>query len=144
MKKNWCLYFSNSKSNSCFMVLILISISKSIKQAHISYAGGILHGFANSKEQAASHNSQAFFFKHWTTINNFNQPCVFRTRKLRKLISWQRHNQKLNSQNMQRPRRRCEGTAMGAIVLDLRPGLGVGPFSLGILSFCLFFSWLCL
>lgn len=31
----------------------------------------------------------------------------------------------------QRPRRRCEGTAMGAIVLDLRPGLGIGPFSLG-------------
>ncbi|KAG5061002.1 hypothetical protein JHK87_002031 [Glycine soja] len=32
---------------------------------------------------------------------------------------------------LQRPRRRCEGTAMGAIVLDLRPGLGIGPFSLG-------------
>lgn len=28
-------------------------------------------------------------------------------------------------------RRRCEGTAMGAITLDLRPGLGVGPFTLG-------------
>ncbi|EXC35396.1 hypothetical protein L484_026721 [Morus notabilis] len=34
--------------------------------------------------------------------------------------------------NLQRPRRRCEGTAMGAIVLDLRPGLGLGPFSLGM------------
>ncbi|CAM8902328.1 unnamed protein product [Rhodiola kirilowii] len=33
---------------------------------------------------------------------------------------------------MQRPRRRCEGTAMGAIVLDLRPGNGIGPFSLGM------------
>ncbi|XAR73804.1 hypothetical protein NMG60_11007895 [Bertholletia excelsa] len=32
----------------------------------------------------------------------------------------------------QRPRRRCEGTAMGVIVLDLRPGLGIGPFSLGM------------
>uniref|UniRef100_A0A2N9IB14 Uncharacterized protein n=1 Tax=Fagus sylvatica TaxID=28930 RepID=A0A2N9IB14_FAGSY len=32
----------------------------------------------------------------------------------------------------QRTRRRCEGTAMGAIVLDLRPGLGIGPFSLGM------------
>lgn len=32
---------------------------------------------------------------------------------------------------LQRTRRRCEGTAMGAIVLDLRPGLGVGPFTLG-------------
>ncbi|MQL98696.1 hypothetical protein Taro_031416 [Colocasia esculenta] len=30
------------------------------------------------------------------------------------------------------PRRRCEGTAMGAITLDLRPGLGLGPFSLGM------------
>ena len=41
---------------------------------------------------------------------------------------------------LQRPRRRCEGTAMGAIVLDLRPGLGIGPFSLGISFsiFCLF------
>lgn len=28
-------------------------------------------------------------------------------------------------------RRRCEGTAMGAITLDLRPGLGVGSFTLG-------------
>ena len=28
-------------------------------------------------------------------------------------------------------RRRCEGTAMGAITLDLRPGLFVGPFTLG-------------
>jgi hypothetical protein len=28
-------------------------------------------------------------------------------------------------------RRRCEGTAMGAITLDLRPGNGVGPFTLG-------------
>jgi hypothetical protein len=28
-------------------------------------------------------------------------------------------------------RRRCEGTAMGAITLDLRPGFGVGPFTLG-------------
>ena len=28
-------------------------------------------------------------------------------------------------------RRRCEGTAMGAITLDLRPGLGLGPFNLG-------------
>ncbi|XP_068640141.1 PHAF1 protein At3g51130-like isoform X1 [Aristolochia californica] len=33
---------------------------------------------------------------------------------------------------MQRSRRRCEGTAMGAIVLDLRPGLGIGPFTLGM------------
>ncbi|XP_031476298.1 PHAF1 protein At3g51130 [Nymphaea colorata] len=33
---------------------------------------------------------------------------------------------------MQRPRRRCEGTAMGAIVLDLRPGGGIGPFNLGM------------
>ncbi|KAK4346906.1 hypothetical protein RND71_033245 [Anisodus tanguticus] len=32
---------------------------------------------------------------------------------------------------MQRPRRRCEGTAMGSIVLDLRPGVGIGPFTLG-------------
>ncbi|GAA0144074.1 hypothetical protein LIER_04608 [Lithospermum erythrorhizon] len=32
----------------------------------------------------------------------------------------------------QRQRRRCEGTAMGAIVLDLRPGKGLGPFSLGM------------
>ncbi|XP_020582683.1 UPF0183 protein At3g51130 isoform X1 [Phalaenopsis equestris] len=30
------------------------------------------------------------------------------------------------------PRRRCEGMAMGAITLDLRPGLGVGPFTLGM------------
>uniref|UniRef100_A0A1D1YPC8 UPF0183 protein At3g51130 n=1 Tax=Anthurium amnicola TaxID=1678845 RepID=A0A1D1YPC8_9ARAE len=30
------------------------------------------------------------------------------------------------------PRRRCEGTAMGAITLDLRPGLGLGPFTLGM------------
>jgi len=29
-------------------------------------------------------------------------------------------------------RRRCEGTAMGAITLDLRPGLGVGPFTIGM------------
>jgi hypothetical protein len=36
---------------------------------------------------------------------------------------------------LQRPRRRCEGTAMGAIVLDLRPGLGIGPFSLGNFPF---------
>ncbi|KAJ0968443.1 hypothetical protein J5N97_025360 [Dioscorea zingiberensis] len=27
-------------------------------------------------------------------------------------------------------RRRCEGTALGAITLDLRPGLGVGPFTI--------------
>ncbi|ERN10848.1 UPF0183 protein At3g51130 [Amborella trichopoda] len=33
---------------------------------------------------------------------------------------------------LQRPRRRCEGTAMGAIVLDLRPGGGLGPFNLGM------------
>ncbi|XP_043707922.1 PHAF1 protein At3g51130-like isoform X2 [Telopea speciosissima] len=33
---------------------------------------------------------------------------------------------------LQRPRRRCEGTAMGAIILDLRPGFGIGPFSLGM------------
>eukprot|EP00258_Populus_trichocarpa_P044613 XP_024460632.1 UPF0183 protein At3g51130 isoform X3 [Populus trichocarpa] len=35
-------------------------------------------------------------------------------------------------QQLQRPRRRCEGTAMGVIVLDLRPGNGIGPFSLGM------------
>ncbi|URE26046.1 Dihydrouridine synthase (Dus) [Musa troglodytarum] len=29
-------------------------------------------------------------------------------------------------------RRRCEGTAMGAITLDLRPGFGIGPFNLGM------------
>ena len=34
-------------------------------------------------------------------------------------------------QQQQRARRRCEGTAMGAIVLDLRPGFGIGPFTLG-------------
>ncbi|EYU24078.1 hypothetical protein ABFS83_12G002500 [Erythranthe nasuta] len=33
---------------------------------------------------------------------------------------------------MQRSRRRCEGTIMGSIVLDLRPGIGIGPFSLGM------------
>ncbi|XP_019422530.1 PREDICTED: UPF0183 protein At3g51130-like isoform X2 [Lupinus angustifolius] len=32
----------------------------------------------------------------------------------------------------QKPPRRCEGTAMSAIILDLRPGLGIGPFSLGM------------
>ena len=40
---------------------------------------------------------------------------------------------------LQRPRRRCEGTAMGAIVLDLKPGLGIGPFSLGNSFFFFFF-----
>ena len=29
-------------------------------------------------------------------------------------------------------RRRCEGTAMGSITLDLRPGLGIGPFTIGM------------
>ncbi|KAG0452755.1 hypothetical protein HPP92_025419 [Vanilla planifolia] len=29
-------------------------------------------------------------------------------------------------------RRRCEGMAMGAITLDLRPGQGIGPFTLGM------------
>ncbi|XP_020243197.1 UPF0183 protein At3g51130-like isoform X1 [Asparagus officinalis] len=29
-------------------------------------------------------------------------------------------------------RKRCEGTAMGSITLDLRPGLGIGPFTLGM------------
>ncbi|XP_042519440.1 PHAF1 protein At3g51130-like isoform X2 [Macadamia integrifolia] len=33
---------------------------------------------------------------------------------------------------LQRTRRRCESTAMGAIVLDLRPGVGIGPFTLGM------------
>ncbi|KAL9248837.1 PHAF1 protein-like protein [Drosera capensis] len=33
---------------------------------------------------------------------------------------------------LQRPRRRYEGTAMGSVVLDLQPGLGIGPFSLGM------------
>ncbi|KAJ4967059.1 hypothetical protein NE237_018908 [Protea cynaroides] len=33
---------------------------------------------------------------------------------------------------LQRPGRKCEGTAMGAIVLDLRPGLGIGPFTVGM------------
>uniref|UniRef100_A0A6N2LQV6 Uncharacterized protein n=1 Tax=Salix viminalis TaxID=40686 RepID=A0A6N2LQV6_SALVM len=37
-----------------------------------------------------------------------------------------------HQQQLQRPRRRCEGTAMGAVVLDLRPGNGIGPFSLGM------------
>ncbi|KAJ6831427.1 UPF0183 protein-like isoform X2 [Iris pallida] len=29
-------------------------------------------------------------------------------------------------------RRRCEGTAMGSITLDLRPGFGIGPFTIGM------------
>ncbi|CAN8268182.1 unnamed protein product [Cochlearia groenlandica] len=33
---------------------------------------------------------------------------------------------------MQRNRRRCEGTAMGSTVFDLRPGVGIGPFSIGM------------
>ncbi|KAF6160542.1 hypothetical protein GIB67_019482 [Kingdonia uniflora] len=33
---------------------------------------------------------------------------------------------------LQRPRRRPEGAAMGAIVLDLRPGLGIGSFTIGM------------
>ncbi|KAI3855365.1 hypothetical protein MKX03_025323 [Papaver bracteatum] len=33
---------------------------------------------------------------------------------------------------IQRSVRRCEGTAMGAIVIDLRPGVGIGPFNLGM------------
>ncbi|CAN0861562.1 PHAF1 protein At3g51130, partial [Linum grandiflorum] len=41
-------------------------------------------------------------------------------------------NQMMQQQHHQRSRPRCEGTAMGAIVLDLRPGLGIGPFSLGM------------
>lgn len=43
---------------------------------------------------------------------------------------------------LQRPRRRCEGTAMGAIVLDLRPGLGIGPFSIGDLLLIYVFAFL--
>lgn len=41
------------------------------------------------------------------------------------------HREREGERKMQRPRRRCEGTAMGAIVLDLRPGGGIGPFNLG-------------
>ncbi|KAJ6736804.1 UPF0183 PROTEIN C16ORF70 [Salix viminalis] len=37
-----------------------------------------------------------------------------------------------NHHQLQRTRRRCEGTAMGVIILDLRPGNGIGPFSLGM------------
>ncbi|XP_042024322.1 PHAF1 protein At3g51130-like isoform X1 [Salvia hispanica] len=33
---------------------------------------------------------------------------------------------------MQRNRRRCESTAMVSIILDLRPGGGLGPFTLGM------------
>ncbi|KAL7104568.1 hypothetical protein ACP275_08G253600 [Erythranthe tilingii] len=33
---------------------------------------------------------------------------------------------------MQKSRRRCESTSMGSIVLDLRSGFGLGPFSLGM------------
>ncbi|KAL8477776.1 hypothetical protein ACS0TY_029902 [Phlomoides rotata] len=33
---------------------------------------------------------------------------------------------------MQRNRRRCESTAMVSIILDLRPGVGLGPFALGM------------
>lgn len=33
---------------------------------------------------------------------------------------------------MNRTRRRLEGTAMGATVFDLRPGVGIGPFSIGM------------
>lgn len=40
--------------------------------------------------------------------------------------------QQQQQQQRERARRRCEGTAMGAIALDLRPGLGIGPFTLGI------------
>ncbi|GAB2221164.1 hypothetical protein Droror1_Dr00012333 [Drosera rotundifolia] len=35
---------------------------------------------------------------------------------------------------LQRPRWPYEGTAMGSIVLDLQPGLGIVPFALGLLS----------
>ncbi|KAF9678233.1 hypothetical protein SADUNF_Sadunf07G0013600 [Salix dunnii] len=42
------------------------------------------------------------------------------------------HHHHHHHQQLQRPRRRCEGTAMGIIVLDLRPGNGIGPFSLGM------------
>ncbi|KAK9678752.1 hypothetical protein RND81_11G231200 [Saponaria officinalis] len=45
------------------------------------------------------------------------------------MLHQQHHHQQ---QQQQRSRRRCEGTAMGAIVLDLRPGLGIGPFTLGM------------
>ncbi|XP_010679842.2 PHAF1 protein At3g51130 [Beta vulgaris subsp. vulgaris] len=40
--------------------------------------------------------------------------------------------QQQQQQQRERARRRCEGTAMGAIALDLRPGLGIGPFTLGM------------
>eukprot|EP01018_Ginkgo_biloba_P013464 Gb_08290 [translate_table: standard] len=33
---------------------------------------------------------------------------------------------------LQRSRRRCEGAAMGAITLELRPGVSLGPFTLGM------------
>lgn len=33
---------------------------------------------------------------------------------------------------LQRPRRNCVGAAMGVIALHLRPGLGIGPFSIGM------------
>eukprot|EP00252_Welwitschia_mirabilis_P008438 TRINITY_DN20270_c0_g2_i1.p1 TRINITY_DN20270_c0_g2~~TRINITY_DN20270_c0_g2_i1.p1 ORF type:complete len:407 (+),score=58.00 TRINITY_DN20270_c0_g2_i1:201-1421(+) len=35
-------------------------------------------------------------------------------------------------QPQHRSRRRCEGPAMGAITLELRPGSGLGPFTLGM------------
>lgn len=40
--------------------------------------------------------------------------------------------QQTHQQHRERARRRCEGTAMGSIALDLRPGLALGPFSLGM------------
>ena len=51
-------------------------------------------------------------------------------------------------QQQRRAMRRCEGTAMGAIVLDLRPGLRIGPYTLGyslsIFSLLAFFDQLAL
>ncbi|OMO58733.1 DNA-directed RNA polymerase, phage-type [Corchorus capsularis] len=46
------------------------------------------------------------------------------------VLTLQRETNKGRTIEREKPRRRCEGTAMGAIVLDLRPGLGIGPFTL--------------
>ncbi|KAM7250021.1 hypothetical protein ACFE04_021904 [Oxalis oulophora] len=42
------------------------------------------------------------------------------------------HHHHHHHQQSTRPRRRCEGTAMGSIVLDLKPGFSIGPFTIGM------------
>lgn len=107
-----------------YFIFVKSSVRRICKQTHFSLNSSNASLFGNINVKGHKRSKSKALYRHFTVFLHHDHQFNPNSVQLRLWIS-------AGKGNMQRNRRRCESTAMVSIILDLRPGVGLGPFALG-------------